>query len=271
MKKKFSGLLIFVLMLTFILTACNYNNSASKETETASKPAEKQVELIISAAASLTDAAKEIATTFKKEYPNITITYNFGASGSLSQQIEQGAPADLFLTASKKDMDALAEKGLINKDSRIDFASNDMVVVTGKSNKLTLSNFKDISNLNVNNIVLGNPKAVPAGRYGKESLENAGAWDKIKNKVVYASDVRQVLAQVESGNADLAFVYNSDALQSKDVKIVTKVDSSLHSPIIYPGAIIKSSKNQDAAKLYLDFLNSEKGKSILKSYGFIVN
>ena len=265
---------IFFLLCT-LLTACNTNQPETEKesAKTSNSPSEIQEksDIIVSAAASLTDAAEEIKAAFNKEYPLISVTYNFGSSGNLAQQIQQGAPADVFLTASKKDMDTLAKKDMIMEDTRRDFASNKLVVISGKTNEFTLSALKDITNANVNHIVLGDVKSVPAGRYAKESLENVGVWEGIKDKMVYVSDVRQVLTQVETGNADFGFVYNTDAIQSEDVDINTKVDSSLHEPIIYPGAVIKASKNKEAAKLYLDFLSSEEGKSILTSYGFITN
>lgn len=268
-----SIVLVLLASLCALITACSSNQSTSdkKDSETVNAPSEEKAEIIVSAAASLKDAAEEIETAFSKENPMIAVIYNFGSSGNLSQQIQQGAPVDVFLTASKKDMDTISEKAMIDEDTRRDFASNELVVVTGKTTDVKLSTLKDISHLDVNHIVLGDPQAVPAGRYAKESLENIGVWSGIEDKIVYVSDVRQVLTQVETGNADLGFVYNTDAIQSKDVKILMKVDAGLHEQIIYPGAMIKASKNEEAAKLYLDFLSSEEGKSILSSYGFITN
>lgn len=273
MLKKINVFSIFALLLTLFLTGCSSSNSTSvkEESKTTSEAPEEKTEIIISAAASLTDVGEEIKKAFSEENPNITVTYNFGGSGNLAQQIQQGAPADIFLSASKKDMDTLSESDQIVEDSRFDFVSNELVIITEKTNDIKLPTLKDIANVDVNNIVMGDAEAVPAGRYGKESFENVGVWDKIESKLVFVSDISQVLTQVETGNAELGVAYNTDALRSEKVKIVSKIDDKLHAPIIYPAAIIKNSKNQDAANLYLAFLKSEEGKSILKSQGFITN
>jgi len=270
MFKKNRVFFLFTVLMILLLTACGSNEQDSAE-DNSNSSADSEAKLIISAAASLTDALEEIKTAFNKENPDISITYNFGGSGNLSQQIQQGAPTDIFLSASKKDMDTISEKTLIDEDSRFDFVQNQLVVITEKSNTLKLPAIEDLATIDIGNLAMGDVEAVPAGRYGKASLENSGVWDNIENKVVYFSDVRQVLTQVETGNAELGIVYRTDAIQSDKVKIIHDIDSSLHDPIIYPAAIIKDSQNKEAATKYLDFLKSEKGKEILQSYGFITN
>lgn len=256
---------ILAISLSMLITACGPNDSSKNPDK------EENIGLIVSAAASLTDAAEELKRAFSEENPSVDLTYNFGGSGNLSQQIKQGAPADVFLSASERDMDRLSESDLILEDTRFNFAYNELVIVTEQTNKISLPKIEEIVNLEIRNIVMGDSEAVPAGRYGKESFESIGAWEKIETKMVYVSDVRQVLAQVETGNAELGIVYSTDVAQADDVKVVTKIDSSLHAPIVYPAAVINGSKNHEAARAYLDFLKSEKGKGILKSYGFITD
>lgn len=272
MKKKLS--LFLGLLLVSLLTACGGNENASTEEK---KPEEKQeapaekTEIIISAAASLTDVGEELKAKFNELNPEITVTYNFGSSGKLSQQIQQGAPADIFMSASKKDMDFLSENKLIDEDSRFDFASNKIVVITEKSKELEMNSLEEIATIEANNIVIGDIEATPLGRYGKEALENVGVWEAIESKMVFASTVNQVLTHVEEGNGELGIAFNTDALRAENVKIIHDVDPSLHSPVIYPAAAISSSKNLEAAKLYLDFVASEDGKKILEAHGFITN
>lgn len=273
MFKKYNLFAIIAVLVALLLTACSGNNDTSSEPKEKEKKKEDepQVEIIVSAAASLTDVAEEIKAKFNEKNPNITVTYNFGSSGKLSQQIQQGAPADIFLSASKKDMDFLAENKLIVEDSRFDFAGNELVVITEKSKELELAKLEDIATLDVKNIVMGDTEATPLGRYGKEALQTLGVWDKIESKMVYMSDVNQVLTHVETQNAEIGIVFNTDAQRAENVKILTKIDKSLHAPVIYPAAAINTSKAQEAAQLYLDFLGSDEGKSILEAKGFLVN
>lgn len=280
MFKKFRFFSILAaLLLVLFLTACNSNNTTkpakdaeepvTEEKEPVAEEPKLEGELIISAAASLTDAAEEIKATFNEVNPDVTITYNFGGSGSLATQIQEGAPADIFMSASQKDMDTVDDLGLLLDGSRFDFASNAIVLVTEKSNDITLEKLEDIATLDISHIAMGDPESVPAGRYGKAAFEAVGVWDKIESKMVYVSDVRQALAQVETGNADLGIAFNTDAKATDTVKTVINIDPSLHDAIIYPAAIVKDSENTEAAQAYLDFLKGDEGKAILESYGFI--
>lgn len=273
MFKKPILLTIFAMFIALLLTACGGEDAATteeKEDENQAAPPTEKVEIIISAAASLTDVAEDIKATFNEKNPNITVTYNFGSSGKLSQQIQQGAPADVFLSASKKDVDFLAENDLIDEDSRFDFAGNELVVITEKSKEIQLNSLEDIATVEADNIVIGDVEATPLGRYGKEALEKVGAWAQIESKLVFASTVNQVLTHVEEGNGELGIVFNTDAIRAEKVKIILNIDPSLHAPVIYPAAAINSSKNLEAAQTYLDFLKSDEGKSILETHGFII-
>lgn len=283
MLKKFKFLPILAILLALFLTACNSNDTSKEkeeetpvtETETPETEPVKEEEptlegeLIISAAASLTDAAEEIKTVFASKYPDVTITYNFGGSGSLATQIQEGAPADIFMSASQKDMNTVDDLGLLLEDTRFDFAGNAIVLVTEKSNDITLDKLEDIATLDIEHIAMGDPESVPAGRYGKAAFEAVGVWEQIKDKFVFVSDVRQALQQAETGNADLAIAFSTDAKLTETVKEVIKIDSSLHDAIIYPAAVVKDSQNPEAAKAYLDFVKNGEGKDILASYGFV--
>ena len=225
--------------------------------------------LLISAAASLKEALEEIKPLYQQSKQNVNINYNFGSSGALQQQIEQGAPADIFISAAKKQVDALEQKGLLVPGTRNIIAKNRLVLVVPK-NVVGITSFYSLKDAKVKKIAIGEPRSVPAGQYAQQVLEKLKIWSEIKSKLVFANNVRQVLASVESGNADAGLVYITDAKISDKVKVVVTADEKYHSPIIYPLAVVKRSKNVDAAKEFSQFLSSNQAKSVFKKYGFIL-
>lgn len=250
-RRKFTWMSAAILFL--LLASC------SRPTSTVSPS------LTISAAASLKDAIAEIQQLYTQQQP-VTITNNFGASGSLQQQIEQGAPVDIFICAATTQMDALQQKELIITETRKNILSNQVVLIAPKNPQI-VSNFKDLTSARVQKIALGEPKSVPAGKYAQEVLTFYNIFNQIKPKIIYAKDVRQVLAYVETGNVDAGIVYLTDAKVS-DVKIVAIAPANSHSPVVYPVAVIKASKNINAAKKFVQFLSSEPASHVFKKYGF---
>lgn len=227
----------------------------------------KPVTLTISAAASVKDAMEEVKTAYSKEKSNVTITYNFGGSGSLQQQIEQGAEVDVFISAATKQMDALKDKGLIMEDTSKNFLENKVVLVVPRDSH-AVTDFNDLSTDKVKKIGLGEPKSVPVGQYTEEVLTKLKILDSIKAKVVYGKDVKEVLTWVETGNADAGIVYETDAKISDKVKVVAKAPEGSHKPVYYPAAVIKASKNSDDAKAFINYLFSSKAKPVFEKYGF---
>lgn len=228
----------------------------------------KSAELHISAAASLTDAMKEISAVYEKNNPDTKIIFNFGSSGALQQAIENGGETDLFLSAAQKQMDALEKSGNIVEGTRKNLLENEIVLIVPNDGEKNISGFEDLTKENIQKIALGEPKGVPIGQYSEEILKNLGIFDELENKFVFASDVRQVLAWVESANVDCGIVYSTDAKISDKIKIVAVAKKNLHKPAIYPAAIIKTTKNFDAAKKFLDFLSDDTAKNIFEKYGF---
>lgn len=261
MMKKGSGFLV-LLCLLLISVGC------SDSQRPIFSDSDDKVELTISAAASLTEVLTKLKSSFESEHPTIILSFNPGGSGKLAQQIKQGAPSDVFLSASKKDMDKLQEGNLLLEDTRIDFATNELVLITNKEQPFNLSSFEEIDPATVDHFAIGEPESVPVGRYTKEALEKLELWEPLQSKLVLSSDVRQVLTHVEMGNADIGIVYASDALISDKVKVVAAANSEWHDQIVYPGAIIADSRHPEEAKAFLAFLTSEQGKEILKKYGF---
>jgi molybdate transport system substrate-binding protein len=231
--------------------------------------AQSNTSLLISAAASLKEVLVEIQPLYQQSQPNVNISYNFGSSGTLQQQIEQGAPTDIFISAAKKQVDTLEQKGLLVTGSRNIIAKNRLVLIVPK-NAVGINSFYSLKDAKVKKIAIGEPRSVPAGQYAQQVLEKLKIWTEVKSKLVFANNVRQVLASVESGNADTGLVYATDAKISNRVKVVVTADEKYHSPIIYPLAVVKRSKNVNAAKEFSQFLSSNQAKAVFKKYGFIL-
>ncbi len=257
--KRFLCLLSLMVFIVLAGVGCGNNREQSG---TAAEP----VPLNISVAASFQDAAEELKAIYTKDNPNVTITNNFASSGTLQKQIEEGAPADLFISAGKSQMDALAEKGLIIEESRKDLVGNDLVLIAGKDSSLT--GFDELTGDKVGKISIGAPESVPAGKYAQEALTNMGLWDALQPKMVLAKDVRQVLTYVETGNVDAGLVYRSDALIGKNIKELATAPEDSHKPIVYPMAIIKDTKNQAATEAFVNFLSSQEASQVFTKYGF---
>ncbi len=219
----------------------------------------KPVEITVSAASSLSDTFKEIGAEFQKKNPEFKINFNFGASGVLQKQIEQGASVDIFASASQAEMDSLDEKGLIIKATRTNFTGNKLVIVAHSN--LTIEQLERLDK-----IAIGNPKTVPAGLYARTFLENAGIYGVVKQKLIFAENVRQVLDYVERQEVDAGFVYFSDTLKSN--MSVSPVNDSLYPVIVYPIAVVKDSRQSAISGQFIEYIRGDKGQTILHKYGF---
>ena len=225
--------------------------------------------LIVSAAISLKQALNDVAKLYKLEHPNTTVTFNLSGSGTLQRQIEQGAPVDVFISASPKEMDALESKGLLLQETRRNLVRNSVVLIV-PAGTTEISSFQNLTKPAAKIIAIGEPQTVPAGKYAQEVLTHFGLYEQIKSKLVLAKDVRQVLTYVETGNADAGIVYSTDAKASgKKVVLVATAPADSHEPVIYPVAVIKNSANPAAAKSFVDFLASAKGRDVFQKYGFV--
>ncbi|MEG0308598.1 MAG: molybdate ABC transporter substrate-binding protein [Clostridium sp.] len=249
--------LMVILLIGSVLGGCDRVDSDKNN---------KKQEIIISAAASLEEVMKEIKTVYEKDN-NIILTFNFGASGSLQKQIEEGAPVDIFISAGEKQFKALEEKNLIVEGSKKTIVENELVLIVNNEYKDKITDINDLEKLE-GYIALGEAGSVPVGQYAEEALNYYNQWDKIQDKIVYAKDVKQVVSYVESGDAVCGIIYKSDAMHIKESSIVVTFDNSSHKTIIYPGGLIGASKEKDESLKFLDFLGSNEGKEILKQYGF---
>lgn len=222
--------------------------------------------LTVSAAASLTDAFKEIGTRFDAARGGTT-RFNFAASGVLLAQLSQGAPVDVFVSADQETVDRGVKERLLDPSTRRDFASNSLVLITPADGPAALTGVADLSGPGVRRIAVGKPASVPVGRYTRQALEAAGLWARIEPRIVYADSVRQALDYVARSEAEAGFVYRTDALLVRDkVRIVSTVDG--HAPVTYPAAVVQDSRQPAAARAFVDYLLGPEAQAILARYGF---
>lgn len=288
MKKIILKMLVAILIAVMggvLLTACAAKGTVTKEQSEVIKTSENEVEelknevkeeepkteqaveLTISAAASLKEAMGEIQELYKTEKSNTTLNFNFGSSGSLQKQIEQGAPVDIFLSAALKQMKALEEKDLIVNDTKKELLQNEVVLVTPKD-KTDLTSFEDLGTDKVKKIGLGEPKSVPVGQYADEILKKIQIADQVTPKVIYGKDVKAVLAWVETGEVDAGVVYATDAKISDKVNVVCSAPEGSHKTVVYPVAAIKATKYLEESKAFIDFLSTDTAKEVFRKYGF---
>jgi molybdate transport system substrate-binding protein len=233
--------------------------------------AQSTYEITISAAISLKNAFDDIGRIFQERYPGGRLLFNFGASGDLARQIEAGAPVDVFAAAAQKDMDDLDQKDMIIKGTREDFAWNSLVLIIPMKSAIHLTSFNGLRRGEIQKIAIGNPKTVPAGRYAEEVLRYFNLWDGIKDRLIFAENVRQVLDYVARGEVDAGMVYSTDAsIRAKEVRIVAEAPMESHPRVIYPIAVIKGSKKEALGRKFIAVVTSKEGKKVLQKYGFRV-
>jgi len=245
----------FIALLAFMVFLFNAGGALAEQ------------ELIVSAAASLTNAFQDVGKKFEAEHPGVKVIFNFAASGPLLQQIEGGAPVDVFASADEKTMDQAKEKGLILDESRRDFARNELVLIAPARSKTLVKSARDLAGNEVVRVALGKPETVPVGRYTQEALTNDGLWETLAPKFIYGDSVRQVLDYVARGEVDAGFVFETDAAIAKGKVRVAAVMGG-HKPVVYPIAVVSSTQKKRLAREFLDFVVSKDGQEILAGYGF---
>jgi molybdate transport system substrate-binding protein len=251
---RYHGLLLFSLVLGFAsLSGCK---------------AQKQTQLTLSVASSMKDAVAEIETNYKVKNTSVDFRNNFGSSGTLAHEIENGAPVDIFMSAAAKPMDRLESEKLIADGTRRNLVRNTLVLIAPRDSRL--KNFAGLADSSVRTIAVGDPATVPAGQYGQQTLVALKLADKIGKKKVMAKDVRQVLTYVETGNADAGLVYATDAKISAKVQIVAEAPESSHDAIVYPVAVVKGSRNKEAASNFAAYLASPEAQAVFIKYGFTI-
>jgi molybdate transport system substrate-binding protein len=223
-------------------------------------------DLVVSGAASLTGAMADLKQAFEADHPEQHLYVNLAASGHLLQQIEAGAPVDVFAPADQESMDRAEQRGLIDPATRVNFTANNLMLVVPADSK-GVSCPQDLTKADVGKVALGEPDAVPAGSYTKEALGNLGLWEALSPKMVYGLSVKQALDYVALGEVEAAFIYDTDALLGQGrIRVVTNLGG--HKRIVYPAAVVKASAHKEAAKAFVDFLAGDCGQGILARHGF---
>ena len=263
MRRIFSGLGVALLCATLLGTAL----SSTLLTGCAKKQA-APITLNVFAAASLTEALNEIAELYKKEAPQVTLSFNFHSSGALQTQIENGAEADLFLSAGQRQMNALSGV-YIDDATRKDLLVNSVVLIVPDGSTKGISSFQDCLTAKVSLMALGNSD-VPVGQYSEEIFKFLNGWDVVRAKSSLGANVKEVLSQVETGSVDCGVVYSTDAATANGVTVVADAPSGSHQPVVYPAAVIKSSPNAQAAQAFLNYLSSPTAAAVFERIGFTV-
>ena len=284
-------------MMALSLTACSSQGAAAKETTAAETAAEsvaetaaeskteeteaeskaaatgEEQEILVAAAASLQYVMEdEIKPAFEKANPDIKVSFTFDSSGKLQTQIEEGADADVFFSAAKKQMNALLEESMIDKDSVVELLENKIALIVPKDSKAGITGFEDITK--AEKIALGDPESVPVGQYSKEAFTSLGMWDEVEAKASFGTNVTEVLSWVAAGSADAGIVYLTDATTSdqfEQVEVIGFAPEGSVSKVIYPVGIVSASEKKEAAKSFVDYLSTEDALAAFEKYGFSAN
>lgn len=283
MRKQFT-VVMAAMMAAGMMTGCS---SKPQETTAAATEAETTAEteadvkdeakadlgeqsILVAAAASLKNAYEdELIPMFEEQYPGVTVEGTYDSSGKLQTQIEEGLEADVFMSAATKQMKALDEEGMIASDTIVNLLENKIVLIVPAGSDSQIDSFEKIGD--AASIALGDPESVPAGQYAKETLTNLNVWDSIQDKVSFGTNVTEVLNQVAAANADAGIVYATDAASMADqVTVVAEApEGSLEKKVIYPVAVVKATTHEDAAKAFVDFLQTPDAIKVFESYGFV--
>jgi molybdate transport system substrate-binding protein len=255
--KKSIIILLATFMLLNILSGC-----------TTYKQGDKMEQLTVSAAASLKESLDEIIKIFEKSN-KIKININYGSSGALQKQIEEGAPVDIFISAGKKQVDVLLEKAIASKDSYKELLYNSLVLIVSNNYDKGIKSMDALKDKDIK-LALGEVGTVPVGQYAKDYLDNTGLWESLESKVVFAKDVKAVLSYVEAGDAEAGIVYYSDAANLKNSYIAYMIPTEFHKPIVYPMVTIAQSQNANLSKQFIEFLDKQECKDIFRKYNFVV-
>lgn len=224
----------------------------------------------VSAASSLREVMAEVERAYEAAHPDTDVRVNLGSSGALRQQIEQGAEVDVFVSAAERPVDALEAAGRVDPRSRRVLAGNRVVLVVPAGRPSAVASWASLGEARVGRVALGAPASVPAGEYALEALRSLGIAEAVAKKAVYAQNVRQVLAYVESGNVDAGIVYATDAAASRGVRVVAAAPPGTHRPVTYVMAVVRDSRDPERAMAVAGFLAGAGGREAFRRRGFVV-
>lgn len=282
--KALAALIALAMTMTAGLTGCgSTNTNTNADSGSAASDSGKKTELVVFAAASMTETLNQIKTDYEAQHKDVTLTYNFDSSGTLKTQIQEGATCDVFISAAQKQMDQLdASKDetanpekldFINSDSRMDLLENKVVLVVPENNPKNIQSFDDLKNKLESGDVLmamGNSD-VPVGQYTQKILQYFGLDEKAladAGKITYGSNVKEVTTQVSEGSADCGVVYYTDAY-SAGLKVVGEATEEMCGKTIYPAAVMKNSEHPEQAQEFLAYLSSDAAAKVFEKVGFV--
>lgn len=251
----------YLIAIGFVLMFTMFSGCAPEK--------QKPIELSVFAAISLSDALAEIGTVFTAEN-GVKVFYNFAASTTLQRQIEKGAPADVFISASPRQVVALEIGGFLEAESRRNLLTNRLVIVSDETERIAVDTPADLAAPEISRIAIGHPSIVPAGAYAKDALTHLGLWETLRPKLIFGADVRATLAYVTSGNVDVAIVYKTDTALSDSVRVLCQVPPEAYTPIIYPAVVVKNSPQKQLARRFITYLQSAEKSEIFEKHGFTV-
>ncbi|HEX8491295.1 MAG TPA: molybdate ABC transporter substrate-binding protein [Pyrinomonadaceae bacterium] len=258
-----SAFIVFSISLCLILGLLLLGVGCSRQTTTV----EERKEIIVAAASDLAPAFEELGRSFEQA-TGIKVIYNFGSTGTLSKQIENGAPIDLFAAANVEFVNSLEQKGLIIPDTKALYARGRITIWTNAESKLKLEKLEDLAQPEVARIGIANPEHAPYGTAAREAMQSTGIWDKVKDKLVFGENVRMTLQYAETGNVDVSIVALSLSVQSKGRWVL--VPEELHRPLDQALAVIKGTRQEQEARQFAAFINGTQGRPVMRKYGFVL-
>lgn len=270
--KKTLALSLAAALLFATVSGCSQQAAQTTTPAPTETPAPHEpVTLMLAAAASLENTfVDELIPAFEAKYDYITVEATYDSSGKLQAQIEEGLTADVFFSASTKQMTALTDEKLIDADSVVNLLQNKIVLIEPSSTPSGITSFADA--VKADTIAVGDPDSVPAGQYAKQAFTSLGIWDQVEAKASLGTNVTQVLSAVGEGSADIGVVYATDAASTDKVKVIAEApEGSLEKPVIYPVGMLVDSANKEGAQLLLDFLQSDEAMAVFEKYGFTSN
>lgn len=255
---------VVFILVSAIFVGCGTTQGAKSRPENATAAAEK--ELTVAAASDLTKAFTEVGASFEKAN-NCKVKFSFGSTGTLSQQIANGGPFDVFAAANESVIDDLDKEGYIVSDTKKLYALGRIGIATPKDSKIEAKTIEDLLKPEVKKVAIANPDHAPYGLAAKQALEKAGLWDQLKPKLVYGKNISETVTLVTTGNADAGFI----ALSLKDDKKLkfNLVDANMHEPLKQGMAVTKNAKEEELGRKFIQYINSEEGKKIMSKYGFV--
>ena len=247
-----------LLAVVFLFACSNESDRNGEEPD--------RVQLLVFAAASLADALDEIKETYEQQQ-DATLNFSYAGSQTLAQQIASGAPADVFISAGASQAAFLQERDIL-EGAATDLLTNKLVVITRASDGISIQDLSDLVGATIKRLAIADPAIAPAGRYSQEALTNLGLWESLQPKIVTGQDVRATMAYVESGNADAAMVYATDAAVAGGVVVANVVPQDTYTPVVYPAMIVRSSGHKDAARGFVEYLQGPEATAVFEKYGF---